>query len=487
MRVLDELDERLGGPAARRIVVVLALTLGLVGADSASLGAVAPQLERAFRIGNGTFGVVAGTAALAGAVATLPAGVLVDRLCRTRLLGYASISWAVATIVSALAWSLPALLISRLALGVLIAIAGPGTASLLGDCFDFKRRARMFGLVLAGELIGTGVGFVVAGELAAVSWRAAFAVLALPPIVLARLLFRLPEPARSTATAQVGDQPKEMADPSQVPLVPAVGYLLRIKTNLVLIVASACGYFFFAGIRTFAVTYARDQYGLPQSAATALIVALGVGALGGVLTGGRLADWLRERGVVAARPLVATIAVLIAALLFVPALLAPGLGTAMPLLFLAAWALGTLNPPVDAARLDILHPRLWGRGEGVRTVARAGAETLAPVLIGLLSGVLAGGGHAGLQAAFLVSVGFLVVAGALAFIGVRTYPRDVETAGSSACELAELRATGVTGGRRRGGRWVGLRARSRRPIARDNPRRVPTLRQGESQPRGGPR
>src|SRR5205085_876124 len=79
--------------------------------------------------------------------------------------------------------------------------AGPLVASLVGDYFPAAERGRIYGYVLAGELAGAGVGFAVTGDLAALSWRAAFLVLALPAFVLAWLIFRLPEPARGGSGA----------------------------------------------------------------------------------------------------------------------------------------------------------------------------------------------------------------------------------------------------------------------------------------------
>jgi predicted MFS family arabinose efflux permease len=428
MRLLRELDRRAGSGAARQAIIVFALTLGLVSADTASIGAMAPQLKDALHIGNPELGLLAAVTTVAGAAAALPAGILVDRVCRTRLLAFGALTWALATAASALAVSFAMLLLTRVVLGAFTATAGPGVASLLGDSFPAQRRARVYGLVLAGELIGTGFGFVVAGDLAAVSWRAAFGALSVPAVGLAWLWFRLPEPKRGD-----GDGDGEAAD---APLWTVVRYMLRIKTNLILIVAGAAGYFFFAGVRTFAVTFARDQYGLGQSAATNLVLVLAAGAFGGVLTGGRLADRLRDRGVIAARPLVAAVSVTSAAVLFIPALLTSTLAVALPLLFAAAWLLGTLNPPADAARLDILHPRLWGRGDGVRSVLRIGAEAIAPLLFGILSDTLGGGGRAGLQDAFLVTIAPLLAAGGLAFLAVRTYPHDVEAASSGGRQLA---------------------------------------------------
>ena len=69
-------------------------------------------------------------------------------------------------------------------------------------------------------------------------------------------------------------------------------------------------------------------------------------------------------------------------LLFIPALVTHSSLTALPYIFFAASALSAQNPPIDAARLDIVPPALWGRAEGIRTFIRSGAQALAPLLFG---------------------------------------------------------------------------------------------------------
>jgi MFS family permease len=55
----------------------------------------------------------------------------------------------------------------------------------------------MLGYILGGELAGTGIGFVISGEIAAlVGWRWAFWWLIIPSAALVWLVWRLPEPAR---------------------------------------------------------------------------------------------------------------------------------------------------------------------------------------------------------------------------------------------------------------------------------------------------
>ena len=77
------------------------------------------------------------------------------------------------------------LLLARVFLGGVTAAAGPMVASLVGDYFPASERGRIYGYILGGELIGAGVGFAVTGDIAALSWRAAFVILSIPAFVLA--------------------------------------------------------------------------------------------------------------------------------------------------------------------------------------------------------------------------------------------------------------------------------------------------------------
>lgn len=132
---------------------------------------------------------------------------------------------------------------------------------------------------------------------------------------------------------------------------------------------------------------------------------------------------------------------MIAAALLVPALLGGELSWTLPLLIAASAAFAARNPPLDAARLDIMHHRLWGRAEGVRTFLRRLMVATAPVAFGVLADALDHGGGsagqhglgsgasaAGLRLAFLILCATLVLGGQLTFRARRTYPRDVATA-----------------------------------------------------------
>jgi MFS family permease len=464
------IEHTLGGRERARVVVALACVLALSSADGATVGASAQPLRRALHISNTDIGLLVTVSSLVAALASLPFGVIADRFRRTRTLGLAVGTWGVAMLWSATASSFGRLLLARLALGAVTAAAGPIVASLVGDYFEGSERGRIYSYILTGELVGAGVGFAVTGDIAALSWRAAFVILALPAFALAWFVMRLPEPERGsraplrpegadppTPTPTIGAEKSDdtytptdaqvvassrgiKADPEKVldwsglrtmNIWQATKAVLAIRTNVILIVASACGYFYLSGIETFATEFVKEQYRIDQFVANLLLLVLGGGAILGVLVSGNLSDRLLKRGFLNSRIVVAGVCALAATVLFVPGLTTRSAVTAVPYLALAALFLSAQNPPIDAARLDIVPALLWGRAEAIRTVLRSLAQSLAPLFFGVTSDHVFGGGRGGLQWTF----GFMLItmgaSGVILLRATRTYPRDVATAAAS--------------------------------------------------------
>lgn len=97
------------------------------------------------------------------------------------------------------------------------------------------------------------------------------------------------------------------------------------------------------------------------------------------------------------------------------------------------------NPPLDAARLDIMPAGLWGRAESTRTFLRSVTQAIAAVACGGLADLIAGiapvqsppGTHPGLvspstarglEFAFLIMLSTLAAAGVVIARARRTYP-----------------------------------------------------------------
>ena len=450
-RLLDAV----GGPQRLKVIVLLGAVLGLDAADKGAVSAVSGELKHAFHIGNTDVGMLFAMVSFIGAAATLPMGILADRLSRRKVLMVAISTWAVAMILSGTATSFVYLLSTRVALGVVTAAAWPCVASLTGDFFPAGERAATYGLIVAGELIGMGTGFLVSGEVSTfASWRSSFFAMAGPAIVLVWVLWRyLPEPERGSQRAfsksggevdspssagklirESHVQPRTELVLHQSPvrwgLLRAIGYMLKLPTYRLLIVASALVYYFFAGARSFSMIYLTQHWRLSPGVVSALVLVLGLGALVGVVGGGRISEQLLRKGRLNIRIVLPAVALLACVPLLGLAVWTHNIWFGLPLLVISAGLLAAAIPPIDAARLDIVLPGLWGRGESGRMAIRSVFEGGAPLLFGAMSGWL-GGGERGLMRTFLLMLIPMLAASALGWWARHSYLQDVATVAAS--------------------------------------------------------
>ena len=436
-----------------RVVIVLALVIALDYADRSAVGALGPDLERAFHISNTKFGLLASAFSLVGTAATLPAGFLADRMRRTLLLAVAVALWCVAMGATGAATTFLFLIAARTFLGLVTATARPVLISITGDTFPAGVRGRALGMINSGELVGDGIGFLLAGAIAAfVSWRGVFWALGAAGIALVVWLARLPEPPRTGRDGEAPqgdrDDPAEEAveedddvqadeelvlegDQEKRGVLDSFRYVLRVRTQLLVIVAIAVASFFFAGLRTFIIVFAVKQYGVGRSVADIALLVSGIGAVAGILAGGRIGDWLIGRGHVNGRLVVSSWSYVVVVLALVPAFLLGSLWLALPLYVLGAAALSAPIATLDAVRLDVIHPQLWGRAEGVRTLLLIVGEAGGPLLFGLLADRIAGGGAAGLRWTFLGALSTLLVSAVCLQVARRFYPQEVAAAHES--------------------------------------------------------
>jgi predicted MFS family arabinose efflux permease len=473
--IKDRLVDALGGPARFQVILVMAAVLGLDGADKGTVSAVSDQLKQVFDIGNVEIGLLLAVVSFVGAIATLPMGVLADRVRRRVVLMIAVATWAAAMIACGIATSYWFLLVCRLALGAVTAAAWPCIASMTGDFFPARERPSIFGLILSGELIGAGFGFVVAGEVSTLlDWRWGFYAMALPSIVLVWVIWRyLPEPDRGTQNwLEIGEEDPEAAsgsgqgtarsapdggaaealtsveetalkanirprpdmivreDPTRWSLLRTLGYLLRVPSYRLLIIASMLAYFFFSGMRGFAMIYFTEHFGLSRWLVTFLAIVVGAGAVVGLVAGGRIADRIVDRGRLEGRVTMPAVALFLSIPLLALGIWTTNVWIALAALTAGAGSLAAALAPIDAARLDIVHPRMWGRAEAGRMTIRSVFEGAAPLLFGAVSRWL-GGGHGALMWTYLIMLIPTASAGFFVIPVRRAYPRDVATAAAS--------------------------------------------------------
>jgi MFS family permease len=492
--VRGQIVQHVGGPARARVIVLFGGVLALSTADSATIGAVEPQLASSLHISLAEVGLLSTVTLLVGAVCVIPVGMMVDRVKRMPLLAASIVLWSFTSLASAFSGSYGTLLLTRLALGAVTATAGPAIASLTGDYFPASERGRVYSYILAGEVGGTSAGFIVSGTIASViSWQAAFFVLAIAGFFLARSLWRtVPEPlrggqshlepgeldlhealaaVRSRANEPYADAPGEAVeadelareavrkrgvsadpdlvlreDPTKMPIGRALRYILSIPSNVMLIFGSSLGYFFFAGLQIYALPFMEGHYKVGQVHAELVLVMLVFGALFGTLLSGRISDALVRRGFVESRVLIPSACYLGAVALLIPGILSSSLSSALWLDVGGAALLSAANAPLDAARLDIIPPRLWGRAESARQFLRSVAQASAPLIFAGIAELVEGidpqqapiGSHShhkvaanvgtGLEFSFLIMLVSLAAAGVFLARARHRYSIDIATA-----------------------------------------------------------
>lgn len=196
------------------VLIVLMQAMSMV--DRQILAILLPRIKADLEVGDAEMGLLYGTVfALFYAVFSLPLGRLADGWNRTRQLAISLAGWSVATGLGGFANGFGMLAVSRLGVGIGEASAQPAGLSLLSDAFPKSWRGRIGAAFAIAVAIGLGAALTIGGMIAdwwdaaypvrdaaplsLAGWQAAFIGAALPGLVLAVLIWRLPEPVRGVA------------------------------------------------------------------------------------------------------------------------------------------------------------------------------------------------------------------------------------------------------------------------------------------------
>lgn len=231
-------------------------------------------------------------------LAGLPAGMLIDRLPRMRLVAMAIVVWSCMTGLCGLARSFGMLFLARAGVGIGEAALSPAALSLITDAFPKRRHGLAIGLYTCGGAAGASIALGFGGLLYAMfersgplhlpfvgslaAWHLTFLLLGIPGLVLAGLFMLMPEPARAPQQGAEGAA-GFLRDHRQV--------IVRhhIATGLSNIVTTAIG----AWAASFLIRTYHVEVG---TVGVAIGAAHLLGGLGGLLGGGMLSDYLVRYG-----------------------------------------------------------------------------------------------------------------------------------------------------------------------------------------------
>lgn len=283
---------RAGGPA---ILITLALTNTIAYAMRNALFAVYPDLRDRFDLRDAKLGLLTTAFLIPHAIATLPFGWVGDRFDRRRVIALGMLLASVAGAAGAFATDTTTLAISRAIVGFGTAAVVPVANSILGQLYEGPRKASRMAIFNLGLLFGGIAGF---GVGAFAGFPAVLIVLSVPGAVVALLLLTLPVPAHpkvAIAPAKVDRELFEYIAGLGRVFASEAKQLLRIRTLRWMMLSTTAMAFAAGGFTAWLVDFLERDKGMSEGQATTLLSVSIVGAVAGVVVGGRLADQLRSR------------------------------------------------------------------------------------------------------------------------------------------------------------------------------------------------
>lgn len=253
-------------------------------------------LSQEFHVTTGDASAVIAAFAVAYGVLQLFYGPLGDRFGKVRVIIGATFACAVFSAVTALAPTLPVLVVSRAFMGAAAAGIIPLSMAWIGDSVAYEQRQETLARLMVATVSGMMAGQWFGGfAVEALGWRWAFAVLSVLFLTAATMLLRQMR-ATVAGAAAAGDHPAEPAAFSLPAYLATTGRLLRMpRVRWVLAIVAVEGAL---GFGTMAFVPARmvDGFGLSASAAGGVMVLYGVGGLVYSLMARRWLALLGEKG-----------------------------------------------------------------------------------------------------------------------------------------------------------------------------------------------
>lgn len=308
-------------------------------------------------------------------------GYLGDRLPRRWLVAAGVFVWSFGTLMTGHVSAFWALVIFRILVGFGEASFGTISPGWIADLFSPGKRNNAISIFYLAIPIGSALGYILGGMLAArYGWRAAFLWAGYPGLLLAGLLFLLREPRRGAS------EESDAAAPAEHPGVKAYLLLLKFPRYLLVIAGYTAQTFAMGGFAFWAPNFLQRIHRMDLEAANLFFgTSLVVTGLTATLAGGFAATaWQRRTG----RGYVWVIALsaLVAGPTAIAAFLLPDLAQAKLALAAAMFFLFLTTGPVNTLILETVPVTM-------RATAVAGSifaihmfgDLWSPQLVGYLS------------------------------------------------------------------------------------------------------
>lgn len=374
-------------------------------ADRTAITAVFPLIRSELSMSDVELAAVGSFFLWAYALASPLAGMLADRVSRSRMIVWSLVGWSMLTLITAFVTTTGQLLCTRVLLGFFEAAYLPAAIALIADYHSPRTRATAIGLNAAGLAFGvasggTGLGYI--GE--HFGWRYGFLFLGAIGLLLAIIAHLVLRDAPADDDAR---DTREQAPP----LVPGILQLARVPSYLIVILASmtiAIGDWIFVN---WLPLYFKESFQMSLAEAGFA----GTFTLqGAVLTGGITGSMFSDR-FAGKKPRRRMLIQLLSYLFAAPVLLVfffrqPELILLNACIFTFAFLLGFGSCNVSPLTCELLPPKLRSTAIGVNNSANCFAGGLGIMVAGLLkSRIGLAPVFGGICGTILIATGILLV------------------------------------------------------------------------------
>ena len=410
---------KVAGTGTVMTLLVIAYTLNFI--DRQIIGILAEPIKTDLGLTDTELGWLGGTAfALFYTVLAIPIARRADRSDRSVILTAGLALWSLATAACGMAQNFVQLFLARMTVGIGEAAGVAPAYSLLTDLFPPERRARAMALFSLGIPLGSALGVVFGGLIAAkVDWRMAFIVIGVAGVLFAPI-YKMG--VRDPGHGHAGAPP--------VPIGQVFAIIARKPAFWLMSFAAGTGSLISYGLAFWTPSFLARSFGIDLVERSLIFGAIQlVGGVAGVWLGGVMGDRLKQSrpGAYALVPMVtyglclpayliafSSQSIALASILFV-----------IPVALSLAW-LG----PVIGAVTGLVEPRLRATASAmflfINNLIGLG---LGALVIGLISDALSGRfGEESLRYSAMVTVTLYLVSAILMALAASRLEKDSDSA-----------------------------------------------------------
>ena len=290
--------------------IVLSVLIWLSVLDRFIISLLVGPIKRDLGISDVQFGVLNGFAfTVTYAVFGVALGFFTDRY-RRRWIIFAGVSfWSMATAACGLAHVYWQLLLARIGVGAGEATLGPCASSLLTDLFPRERLTTAMSVFHVGTSIGAGMAFIIGGEVVQLvshtriltlpligamrSWQVVFLIVGIPGALLSLIVFTFEEPVRRGLRSVQQAKRSFFASNREM--------WAFVKTRPRFFLCHYLGFTFASAVLVgngawYAPHLARNFGWNPSKIGLTVGLMTALPSIIGMLTAGRMSDWLFRRG-----------------------------------------------------------------------------------------------------------------------------------------------------------------------------------------------